>query len=384
MRCAVLYGTDMDQDPSRVVPDVTIEAVVEEHVYRSERRQVRKGSASFLKTPEASSSDVAPGVLKKVNEDRPLMLPTDDNQLPEVIVYLCNDKGKRIAFQRYPGKELEGRSLSLSPVWSTLKPTAPFTALPGKPLPSLLISISLTKRAEAEEIARRATFADRAPAVLWPPPETVLPKRSQLTAYEVRLHLYQGRNLPARDANGVLDAYVVATIGGDFLMPKDAPKGKTTQKHSSIQYETTYPLWYETMRVARWLPPLAYAPELVLGVWDSDRGVTPMGDADDFAGTVSLSLRNCLVKPGGKPPEPRWIPLAGRGLHSGSGELLLMVEVVPLKYAPIADSVANDSDRPKLELTPEVCALLTWRTRTAPADASGPADRTCSRLLPRC
>jgi len=348
LRCAVLYGTDMAnaQDAKKASSEVCIEAVVEEHVYRSEKRTVRYGAANFLKLENSPDSEWAPGILRKINGERPLTLPTDDRQLPDVIVYVCNDKGKRIAFQRFPGKELMGRSLSLSPLWQTMKPTAPFTATPGKPLPSLLMSIALCKKADSEEIARRATFADRAPAVLWPPPVTVMPKRSILQAYEVRLHLFQGKNLPAKDSNGVLDAYVVATLGGQRLLPT----GKSKFQHSSIQRETTYPLWYETLRLARWLPPLAYSPDLVISVWDSDDFP---GDADDFAGMARVGLRNCLVKPGGKPLEPRWLQLQGRGLYAGSGELLVMVEVIPLKYAAIADNTSNEGERPPLHLTPE-------------------------------
>ena len=154
----------------------------------------------------------------------------------------------------------------------------------------------------------------------------------------------QGRKLPAKDSNGVLDAYVVATVGGMKLQLKAG------HDRSSVQQQTTYPLWYETLRIARWLPPLAYAPELVIGVWDSDEFP---GDSDDFAGTTRIGLRNCLVRPGEKPPPPRWVELSGRGLHAGSGELLLGIEVLPLKYAPIADTLVNEADRPKLGLTPE-------------------------------
>jgi hypothetical protein len=72
-----------------------------------------------------------------------------------------------------------------------MTPTAPFKAVPGKPLPSLLISVALMKSDVAAEAAKRASFADRAPVILWPPPVAVMPNRSQLTAYEIRLHLYQ-------------------------------------------------------------------------------------------------------------------------------------------------------------------------------------------------
>ena len=49
------------------------------------------------------------------------MLPEDDRMLPDVMVYLRNEKGKRIAFIRVGGKELIGRSLSLSPMWTVMQ-----------------------------------------------------------------------------------------------------------------------------------------------------------------------------------------------------------------------------------------------------------------------
>jgi len=79
--------------------------------------------------------------------------------------------------------------------------------------------------------------------------------------YEVRLHLYQGRDLPPLDANGLLDPYVVALVGGRRLT------SKAGRKRSAVEAETLNPTWYDTLRVQVWLPAdLSLAPPLVLEV----------------------------------------------------------------------------------------------------------------------
>lgn len=152
--------------------------------------------------------------------------------------------------------------------------------------------------------------------VSWPPPvPAMLPFRPNLRAYEVRLspsprdalpsplcvpnshpfdmpcgtrlhaqvrlHLFQGRQLPAADANGVLDAFVVASIGGVRLQggqSRDSTAGTARNRSSSLWKalgsggstgaasavcpETAFPIWNETMRATAWLPPLSFAPQV--------------------------------------------------------------------------------------------------------------------------
>ena len=143
------------------------------------------------------------------------------------------------------------------------EPTTAADAERGKPLPSLLISVAFGVS------QRRGSFTPTEPPPPWPPPESEMPRRSLLTPYEVRLHLFQGRKLPARDANGVLDAYVLASLGGAKLRSATA---RSKPLRSEVQRETSNPQWYETMQTTVWLPPLSLAPELVLSVWDADVG----------------------------------------------------------------------------------------------------------------
>lgn len=136
LRCAVLCGTDMTmgegEGDARDEGEVWVEAVVEEHVYRTQRRRVSHGAASFLKKESTPPSDISPGVLRKINHETALLLPVDERQLPDVLVYVCDSKGRRVAFTRFEGREVMEGSMALSPVWTTMKPTAPFNANPGE------------------------------------------------------------------------------------------------------------------------------------------------------------------------------------------------------------------------------------------------------------
>ena len=83
-------------------------------------------------------------------------------------------------------------------------------------------------------------------------------KLQDLRPYCLRVRVYQGRNLPASDANGLLDPYVKARFCGH-------------KKKTRVQSETTSPMFYETLEFHEMLPAdLNYAPDIVLQVWDKD------------------------------------------------------------------------------------------------------------------
>ena len=125
---------------------------------------------------------------------RPLDLPEDPEQLPQTIVYLCEKSGRRVGFLPLDTamllKNSNEQGLLFQPRWVTLRPTTAADAERGKPLPSLLISVAFGVA------QRRGSFTPTEPPPPWPPPESEMPRRSLLTPYEVRLHLFQGRKRP--------------------------------------------------------------------------------------------------------------------------------------------------------------------------------------------
>ena len=107
-------------------------------------------------------------------------------QVPDVLVYLC-EGGTRTGFARFKASILLARGFELSPSWHRLHPTKPIGRVGPKtpPMASLLLSLCLGLKEEAS-------------TVHWPPAPPLLPTRSVLKPYEVRLHLCMGKDLPAK------------------------------------------------------------------------------------------------------------------------------------------------------------------------------------------
>lgn len=55
-------------------------------------------------------------------------------------------------------------------------------------------------------------------------------KAPVIKKFQLRAHIYQGRNLPVADDNGLSDPYVVVVVG-------------TTSVKSNVIKETCFPLW---------------------------------------------------------------------------------------------------------------------------------------------
>ena len=107
-------------------------------------------------------------------------------------------------------------------------------------------------------------------------------------------------------------------------------------ERSAIASSTKDPLWYETMTLQTWLPPLELAPQIVLEVWDrQNRSVAEVQPdklrSASFVGCRILSLRAVPVftrKTGQKPTRPkakmadaRWMGLLESGTHNSGGEV---------------------------------------------------------------
>ena len=321
LRAAVLMGSDFNgMGFNEEAGGAYVEVVIEKHQYRTRNPAGDAGQTNWLRAAGAADTEPAPGVLIKT-DDRPLKLSRDRRQLPSIMLYLCNAKGKRRAFARYEPDELLERGLAFMPAWRVLKPTA---ATEGdKPMPSLLLSVALGLAEGEQEMRSSGGTTAPVPRPPWPPPE--MPPRTELTGYELRVHLFLGRKLPALDSDGVLDAYIVCSLGGVKA------RGRSGGERSAVQPDTVFPAWYETLRMQVWLPPLELAPEMVLECWDAD-GLT--GGKDDFVGTARMSLRNALRQPGPdsaeKLPPPEWVQLGARGAREGSGEILMMLDLLPL------------------------------------------------------
>lgn len=111
--------------------------------------------------------------------------------------------------------------------------------------------------------------------------------------FQLRVHLYQARHLPATDDNGLCDPYVIVMCGGVKI------KFPVCQK-------TLHPVWYVTRAANIRIPtPLELAPHIQVAVFDKD-----LLDKDDPVGRCSVSCLDALMM--NQDPhmiEPRWLPL---------------------------------------------------------------------------
>ena len=230
----------------------------------------------------AEGADRVPGLLHKLNEHEELELPEDPTMMPDAVVHLCDEHATKLAFIRVPAAKLlaSGKDI-FTPTWQPLHRTEPHDPEVGKPLPALLLSASLTR---ADEPGGSAA---------WEPTREEVPRTAPTQAYEIRVHCFQGRNLPSRDADGSLDPYIVASLCDVCA------KGQGGKTRTAVEIGAA-PQWYETLRMpplelppldlARqfplWpppvLPPRELAPQLVIEVWDDD--TRAVGDVTRAAG----------------------------------------------------------------------------------------------------
>ena len=167
-------------------------------------------------------------MLRKLKRHRPLDLPSDRRQLPDVFLML-ESGGERVGFVKLAASSVVAdRFNRFEPRWVTLVPTATRgrAEQAGISLPMVLVSLSLVPcmasspgaatehgdnshgaAADAADAdgggglfgsllggAEEPAEADMAPtpAIRWPPSRSLMPTRSTLAAYELRVHLWSG------------------------------------------------------------------------------------------------------------------------------------------------------------------------------------------------
>ena len=317
-RFAVLCGTGID--PKDVQTSVELQLGEFEFGLNAKgaRAAVREGQATFQSEMGALDNERAPGVLRPKGKQHHLRLPLDTAQLPDAILYVLR-AGKRAYYARFKARTLV--DARFAPRWVHLAPCASSGDLVRTPKgggaagggaaaspPALLVSLGLARitpgvmlqsplttprsppdvhsstapAAESSAASGAAsgsssgaasgascpaeTVVDEPPPVGdldWLPSLEEMPARQPLTAYELRVHAYMARDLPARDENGALDPYLVASLAG--MEARAVPIGHSgTERAASAPLRnqtqtlpaTAFPSWFETLTLPLWLPPL--------------------------------------------------------------------------------------------------------------------------------
>ena len=192
-------------------------------------------------------------------------------------------------------------------------------------------TIRLTIRAEHLEIPLEGGGASPSAGGAMARQPSVMPTASalvhpQLFNYDLRLHVYQGKELPPADSGGGCNPYLKVGVGGS---ERQQTKAKT---------QTLYPRWHETLEYKGvQLPGLVHlkkglGPQIVVQLFDRDAI-----SSDDFLGRLSLSLRR--ASPQGTPPE--WYDVLYLDSNDAVGQLLLSVQLIPVDEQPGAPQGAQ-------------------------------------------
>lgn len=239
--------------------------------------------------------------------DKNLEFPADLMQLPDLIVYLVRGPPatSSVSFARIPAARLIAEQFSGVPFWQTLQRDKCRDS-------STMSSIDLNSNPGAVLLRLGFGLNDDSREVKWDDLDGK--KLGDVKPYCLRVHIFQGRGLPASDDNGLLDPYVKVRFCG-------------RKKKTKCASETTSPLFYETLEFHELLPAdLNYAPDVILQVWDKDFGPksnTAMAQLRIPPGDVQLSKHE-----GSPRPTPTWMRLTDIGGSPVAGELLVSMQLI--------------------------------------------------------
>ncbi|KAJ0392886.1 hypothetical protein P43SY_002490 [Pythium insidiosum] len=268
-------------------------------------------------------------------------LPTDLKHVPDVFIHLVRQKineTRLICFARFKASEVlkdqtaDELKIVPDPEWVSFREDTVLNELKDHDFTgNVLLTMQLNHtQSNIVESETAQAWREQATASL------------TYTKYTLFAHMFQGKCLPAADANGALDAYVKVTCGG-------------AQGKSGKRLATRDPCFYETVCLDVDLPQLTkFLPMVSVQVFDWDQW-----DADDYVGAARFSLLDVpqllsseysKLRSTGKykPPRPTWYPISYASPGDTEGELLLSLELVR-KEMPGLVIDPPESIRPPME-----------------------------------
>ncbi len=238
----------------------------------------------------------------------PLLLPVLVDQIPDIFIYVLREDNKPVVFTRLK-PVVKGELLGFSQPcqWFLMREDKVIDALNDGDFPgNVLLKLGFGKVADSVAVEgewQRSLQASRSTA-----------------PYQCRVHIYQGRNMPAVDSNGLCDPYVVVNLLGQV-------------KKSSIKYKTLFPSYYETIifddvNISD-SNNFMYASMINFRVYDKDDF-----DKDDYLGTFGFNLRDANVTTDiSSISDPKWFDLFKEVPNDADGQLLISVQLIPLTVA---------------------------------------------------
>jgi hypothetical protein len=259
--------------------------------------QVGTGAVGFVKS-DGNVHHFSGKVMKQSLE-----LPCGVDELPDVIVYLVYKKALTKNKVTASLRRFKAGPLLRTPTdgglelkWLELDAEKAVSAVPKGSFPGMLLggvglSVGVVPGDDYVTWQKKHVAAQQ-PASESTPAASARMSSNTKQRFAVRLHLYQGRNLPPKDKNGLLDPYVSMRLGDVHVATK---RGQMR--------ETCNPVWHESLSMDQLLtmpdtqgqtsgprhhPDKSNSwPLMKVDIMDWDRGLK---EKDDHAGSFFVDL----------------------------------------------------------------------------------------------
>lgn len=260
--------------------------------------------------------------------------PVDLTQCPDIIVHLC--KGgeghamQPICFARIKATELFNQQFSEPATWIALKEDKSINALSDGVFPGqVLLKLGFGEIETANQKQKE-----------W---KNALDRLNVRRPYQVRVHLYQGADLPAADSNGLLDPKIKVNFMG-----QSQTDGKKIEMNR-------YPLYYTSLNFDVLLPDIEFAPQVNVQLYDVDL----LSIKDEYLGNFCFNLNNAytLDDLSAPLPDPIWNDFYIEEPGDGAGKLLMSCQLIPKSTPDYIPPVAPSLEPAKKTAYLEVIAL---------------------------
>lgn len=227
--------------------------------------------------------------------------PIDPAQIPDIGIYLCKGKENTlqpICFARFKAKDLLNESFGAPPQWIMLQEDKSIDALDKGEFPgNVLVKLGFGTP-EVAELKRSE----------W---ENAIQRMRKRTPYQVRCHIYQAKDLPAADSNGLLDPLLHVNLLG-------------VCKKSEEKKKTRYPLFYQTLVFDCELPDKEFRPQANIQLWDVDM------IRNEYMGQLFFDLKDAFETHPDEPlPDPSYHDFFVEQPGDGQGSLLVSFQLLP-------------------------------------------------------
>lgn len=237
-----------------------------------------------------------------------ILFPQDLSQVPDIFIYLVREDNKPVCFTRIkPVTNLkEGVMLGFDQPakWHLLQEDKSIDALSADVFPgNILIKLGFGLAKDSDKS--------------WSDWKSNLDQSKKGSPYQVRVHVYQCKHLPAADSNGLTDPYIKVNFMGQA-------------KSTSTIYKTLYPAYYETIIFDEVMIPeyenFQYASQVTFRLYDKDQF-----DSDDYLGCCMVGMEDAVITPtiDAELPNPKWVKFFREVPGDGQGELLTLVQLIP-------------------------------------------------------